>query len=251
MDVIGFTYQVIDEFMWRHNFKISRENAFKEIMKAISTVYDPYILNKVTELEYIEPVVHIEESYDKDDVDDRLIDQQVEYFDLNEANYDKILSVKDYNQDIDRLCIPIICNIFSDSDTEQDMLVKFEKIKNEYFNENNFNRLIFKNLTSAKRRQLHILSEESNLYHSTNSNNKDFNLSNKIDDKISHLKAQERHKSKEDPLANKLEQLNSRLERMEIRNVQRTAIELEKESLEMPISSDEANKRMADLQIVE
>ncbi|CAF1101329.1 unnamed protein product [Brachionus calyciflorus] len=173
------------------------------------------------------------------DNDNLEVNVEEESFDPKDANYSSSLPMEDFNNSI-MSSIPIYVNIFIENDTELDVSNKFKEIIRDYITDAP---------TSAKRRQLHLLSSDVNLYHWTNRNNKEFNLSNRVDDALCHTKAQERNKAKENPLNLKLDNLNLQLQNLTFNNAKRTALVFEKEALSLPVTSDEANIRMEEMKI--
>ena len=47
-----------DEYMWRHNNKLSREDSFKEILKAIGRIYPPGSMTDILDIDFAIPDAH-------------------------------------------------------------------------------------------------------------------------------------------------------------------------------------------------
>ncbi|CAF0981621.1 unnamed protein product, partial [Brachionus calyciflorus] len=98
-------------------------------------------------------------------------------------------------------------------------------------------------------RVLHDLCEKKELFHWTIKYNKDFILSNILEDKIYHLQAQDRFKAKNDELALKLSSISLQLESTSISQVKRLDLLVQLNSFSLPKPSNEALTCLHELNI--
>ena len=269
----------VDEFMWRHNFKIKREDAINQIFIDAGTVY-----RRLSELKIEEELLRIngpDEDIGEDimasDIEDELDDIEEQEPDFgaikfsHEGHHPEIdalfeISLRASNEprttepeprttepeplttepeplttEPEPLSIP--------HNTHSELVSAFESLiiqKHGYFHMN----LI--GLNKAKRRLIHQKCEELNLYHwSTQIDeiNSDFHVSNMSNYRVQYEKAKRQFHKKQKTVEDRLEELNKSLAVMGVCDSRALCLTAEKLALTPTTSSAATNQKRVSLKM--